>query len=881
MTPYIRALDIATAAAEEAAALVLAEFEGATGLRGHGDHADVDSEIEGLIRDALEGLNDDWGILGEELTSRDRPATDPEHHVWLIDPQDGTSAALRGYRGSAVSIGLLRDGLPVLGVVASCTTPNRFAWAEGTPLLRWSAGCEPREVIRAPWAEALTSEHTVFVSQSADRRTGGSLANIECCTPARPRACASIAHRLALVAVGEGEVATSLAGPGAWDYCAGHALLRASGGELVDQNGAPVRYARDGRSGTRACFGGAPGVVSAIARRDWDGLLARAGTGEEASPPPQLWFDSVRARPDAERLDRAQGCLLGQLAGDSLGSLVEFQEPGTIALAYPQGVRRLADGGVWKTLAGQPTDDSELALLLARSLVEQDRFDIEHVARAYAGWYTSGPFDIGGTTANALSAAARAVEADAATRQGKGAAPRRYDTARTPVATAAMAAAVGGAPNSQANGALMRISPLAIAGVGMPDEALARRARADAALTHSHPVCGDANAVFAVTVARAIRDGSGPSELYEGALAYAREHAPSVVETLEAAAQGPPEDYVHQMGWVRIALRNAYHQLLSAPNLEEGLSRTVAGGGDTDTNAAIAGALLGAVHGRRGVPRQWTDRVLTCRPAQGTLGVARPRPRRFWPVDALGLAERLLMLTLVALLLIGCVANEPVDFYDRDLSVREVYPNPEHGTVPRNAQITVRFNAYLDPEPLTYFNALTLDSGGVRASDRAVYEMVGKRATIITRRDLEAEIFYDLGFNDEVLRSVTGRPYAGPRSIRFEVGDFRVAQPSAAPIPTWTQVAPILEPCGECHDDPEWMLPRLTREAMAGVPSAQRPELWIVKPGDPARSYLMHKILWDYPVRDGTAQPPAWAGFDQLSIAEQETLERWIQGGAL
>ena len=63
-------------------------------------------------------------------------------------------------------------------------------------------------------------------------------------------------------------------------------------------------------------------------------------------------------------VNRAQGCLLGQLAGDALGSLVEFQSLEEIRRNYPGGVRELADGGTRSTIAGQPTDDSEMALLL-------------------------------------------------------------------------------------------------------------------------------------------------------------------------------------------------------------------------------------------------------------------------------------------------------------------------------------------------------------------------------------------------------------------------------------------------------------------------------------------------------------------------------------
>ena len=71
---------------------------------------------------------------------------------------------------------------------------------------------------------------------------------------------------------------------------------------------------------------------------------------------------------------------------------------------------------------------------------------------------------------------------------------------------------------------------------------------------------------------------------------------------------------------------------------------TVHRGGDTDTNAAICGALLGAVHGRGAVPERWVDRLLNCRPKEGNPNVYRPRPECYWPVDALELAERLVSL---------------------------------------------------------------------------------------------------------------------------------------------------------------------------------------------------------------------------------------------
>ena len=309
---------------------------------------------------------------------------------------------------------------------------------------------------------------------------------------------------------------------------------------------------------------------------------------------------------DIDILSRAQGSLLGQLAGDSLGSLVEFRAPDDIRREYPNGVRELADGGTWNTIAGQPTDDSEMALLLARMLADQGRYDPEEARKAYMFWLDSGPFDCGMTVAGGL--------------RGR---PN---------------------PDSQANGAMMRISPLGIFGANHDAGLVAEWARQDAAITHPHPVCQQANALFTMAIARAIRQGCDGRDLYEQIVTWSEDMKVdgSLLEAVRGAAESPPADYVRQQGWVLTAFSNALWQLLHATNLEEAVVDTVMRGGDTDTNAAICGAILGAVHGRDAVPGQWVESLLNCRPAAGQPNVRRPRPECFWPVDALKLAERLL-----------------------------------------------------------------------------------------------------------------------------------------------------------------------------------------------------------------------------------------------
>jgi ADP-ribosylglycohydrolase/fructose-1,6-bisphosphatase/inositol monophosphatase family enzyme len=570
------ALALAVAAAREAAGLLRAEFH--RGPRGDPGHCPADTEAERLIVARLATTGQ--AILGEE-TGRSGPAGAWQ---WLVDPNDGTAAFQRGHRGAAVSIALLHHGLPVLGVVLAHSPPVGFedciAWAEGCPLTRNGRPVERR------LAGALTPAHTVLVSQAADRLPE---ANAALVAPARYRPMASIAYRLALVAVGEGEAGVSASSPCGWDFGAGHALLRAVGGELVDEHGRPMRYTDDGLARCRRCVGGHLDVASGLARRDWGSF----GRGEPrlAEPGPPV---------DGPVLARAQGVLLGQLCGDALGAQVEFQSAEEIARAWPGGVREMRDGGgTWGTLAGQPTDDSELALAMARSLLRRGTWDAADILASYRRWFASpGRFDAGHATTTALT---------------------------------------GGPPDgwSEANGALMRQAPLGIFGAALPIEETEALARRDAALTHPNPVSLDACAVFVAAVARSVAEGGRPVDIHAFALARCRE--PAVRRAVEAAAGDGWLPWRFR-GDVLFSLHAAFRQILHARTGEEALVEVVGRGGDTDTDAAIAGALYGAVHGVDAFPWRWRDRVLTCRPL---LGSARPRPMEFWPVDALIVAERL------------------------------------------------------------------------------------------------------------------------------------------------------------------------------------------------------------------------------------------------
>jgi ADP-ribosyl-[dinitrogen reductase] hydrolase len=275
---------------------------------------------------------------------------------------------------------------------------------------------------------------------------------------------------------------------------------------------------------------------------------------------------------DPHTLSRGEGCLMGQLAGDSLGSLAEFQSAAEIARKYPDGVRELADGGTWGTIAGQPTDDSEMALALARMLMKFSRYDPDEARKAYVTWLNSSPFDCGSTVAAGL----------------------RGHLNR----------------DSQANGALMRISPLGIFCCNLDLERTSEFARQDAALTHPHPVCLQANSLFTMAIAEAVGQWKSAQHVYEDIKdsAAAMKVEKPLMKAILDAADSRPADYLTQQGWVIVAFQNALWQLLHAKSLEEGVVDSVMCGGDTDTNAASTGGLLGAVYGRQSVPAQWVER---------------------------------------------------------------------------------------------------------------------------------------------------------------------------------------------------------------------------------------------------------------------------------
>ena len=594
LPPLAEVLAATLAAVEAEGKLLLAEFHLPGGPRGAGAKAPIDTEIEVRLRLALQRALP-CTFIGEETgESRYEGPGAMEGWSWIVDPHDATSDFLKGIRGSSISVGLVRGGVPVLGVVHVPASPDRgretYAWAEGAGPLRRNGrplNCDLRGGTLAPGA-------LVYATASAALRP---LAFSRAVAPARYVALASVAHRMARVAAGDGVATLSTHAVHEHDIAAGAALLRACGGVVLDSSGKEVVFTGRPNAIVNGCIAGAPQAAARLARLDWS-VVQNAERLPRRTP---TGFPKVA---DTQFLARAQGCLLGQAIGDSLGSLVEFESAQTIARAYPRGVRELADDSARGSIAGQPTDDTEMALALARSMIKVGRYDAPAALAAYRTWLATAPTDIGRTTLSALQGSADAA--------------------------------------SVSNGSLMRAAPIGVWAAGDPGRAAAA-AREDCALTHPNPVCADACAAYVAAIAAGIAGGSREAML-AAALAHASPtHATSPVRSaIERAARAEPvPDFASDPGRVLIALQNAFFQLLHARDFEAALVATVGAGGDTDTNAAVAGALLGAALGIAAIPPRWVAPVLACRPL-AEAGAARPRPMHYWPDDLLDVAEALL-----------------------------------------------------------------------------------------------------------------------------------------------------------------------------------------------------------------------------------------------
>jgi len=86
----------------------------------------------------------------------------------------------------------------------------------------------------------------------------------------------------------------------------------------------------------------------------------------------------------SRRSDRIAGCFVGLAVGDALGAPLEFLSRGEVRKRYPAGLRDMIDSRLWR--AGEYTDDTQMALLIAESLLEKNGFQISDLSQRFQIW---------------------------------------------------------------------------------------------------------------------------------------------------------------------------------------------------------------------------------------------------------------------------------------------------------------------------------------------------------------------------------------------------------------------------------------------------------------------------------------------------------------
>lgn len=282
-------------------------------------------------------------------------------------------------------------------------------------------------------------------------------------------------------------------------------------------------------------------------------------------------------------IQRAQGCFAGLALGDALGTTVEFSPPGSFT-----PMTDIVGGGPFQLQAGEWTDDTNMALCLADSLLACGKMDLVDQCQRYVRWLREGYFspkgycfDIGGATSSALYSFQLTGN------------PYRGSTD----------------PYSAGNGSIMRLAPVPIFFHANAEEAI-RQSAESSRTTHGAATCLDA-CRFLGGILWGLLNGASREEVL--AVGYHPTGGTWELETDEirdvAAGsykeKNPPE--IKGSGYVVQSLEAALWAFYHAEDFRHGALLAVNLGDDADTTGAIYGQLGGAHWGLSGLPPTWLN----------------------------------------------------------------------------------------------------------------------------------------------------------------------------------------------------------------------------------------------------------------------------------
>jgi ADP-ribosyl-[dinitrogen reductase] hydrolase len=284
--------------------------------------------------------------------------------------------------------------------------------------------------------------------------------------------------------------------------------------------------------------------------------------------------------------------LMGLCVGDALGVPVEFTSR---AERVQSPVTTMQGYGTWNQPPGTWSDDSSLTFCLAETLCRG--YSLDAIANSFWRWYKAAYwtprgqlFDIGTTTHAAIM------------RLKQGILPRD---------------AGGKIENTNGNGSLMRILPMAYCHKMLNFSELIARVHDVSAITHAHTRSLMACGIY-ISIAVALLEGADPQTAYLQSLSKletiysSREYLlekPHFARIYSGEISKLPVTEINSGGYVIDTLEAALWCLLNSSSYSQAVLTAVNLGGDTDTTAAVTGGLAGIYYGVENIPQEWMNQI--------------------------------------------------------------------------------------------------------------------------------------------------------------------------------------------------------------------------------------------------------------------------------
>lgn len=226
-------LKLAKEAALEAGGLILNYYKADYEIKDKGYHNPVttaDHASDSRLKEILTSAKPDYGWLSEETV--DSPDRLDKERVWVVDPLDGTKEFIEGIPHFVVSIGLVDNGEPIIGVLYNPVTSELFTAirGEGAQLNGEPIFCQSKKKLK----------NMLILNSRSETRRG--LWEPFSKTFGELKAIGSVAYKLGLTALGKADIFASLRPKNEWDICAGNCIINEAGGKLIDLKGNHVSF---------------------------------------------------------------------------------------------------------------------------------------------------------------------------------------------------------------------------------------------------------------------------------------------------------------------------------------------------------------------------------------------------------------------------------------------------------------------------------------------------------------------------------------------------------------------------------------------------------------------------------------------------------------